>query len=164
MFSCLAIGNPVLGPLSWQLPFSHQPLADSSLSTSKHYNRLHTFLTMLFHSPLISFVATIALASGITASVTTVRRDLVCTPGTGSIHCCGDVTSITSLPDSVQSTVKAADPNADYSLSVGLNCSPGGSQGCGGFALCSNSNLVNVLDTSAPNLDSVLPGCTAAGG
>ena len=102
-------------------------LADSSLSGSKQYNHLHTtFLIMLFHSSLISFVITIALVSGITAFVNPVQRDSSCQPGTGVVQCCGAVNSFSSLPSSVQSTVTSADPNGDYSQTAGQNCSPSG--------------------------------------
>ena len=83
---------------------------------------------MLFHLPLISFVTTIALASGINAFVNPVQRDLSCQTGTGSLFCCSEVNSFGSLPSDVQSTVTSADPGGDFSQQAGQNCSPGGSQ------------------------------------
>jgi len=110
--------------------------------------------------PLISFVTAIALASGITASVTLVRRGPTCTTGTGSLFCCGNVNTLSDLPDNVQSVVFADDPTLDVGISVGLDCSPFQSQGCNASTCCSDVNIVDLQDT-ADNIINVLPDCVS---
>ena len=79
---------------------------------------------MLFHAPLISFVTAIVLASGMTASATSVRRD----DGTGHTSCCVYTSIITHLGNNIESLVLGSVSGLDLRLPVGVNCDPEGSQ------------------------------------
>ena len=85
--------------------------------------------TMLFSNTLFSFVAAIALASSITASVTPVRRgggndgkpSQSCS--TGSLTCCTSSSSFATLPEVIQSGLASVlDPTVLANVPIGLNC------------------------------------------
>jgi hypothetical protein len=75
---------------------------------------------MRFHTPLVSFVSAIALASGITASVHQVR-DLICPLGTVTESCCNNVATIDEL-QSEPFYPLIEDYLGDSTSLVGTNC------------------------------------------
>jgi hypothetical protein len=78
---------------------------------------------MLFHKSLVSFVAAIALASSVTASVTPERRQWSsCQASSGSSTCCTNTSPITSLSTAAQGLLALISPNLNLDLPIGLNC------------------------------------------
>jgi hypothetical protein len=79
---------------------------------------------MRFHTPLVSFVSAIALASGITASVHQVR-DLICPLGTVTESCCNNVATIDELQsEPFYPLIK--DYLGDSTSLAGTNCTTSG--------------------------------------
>ena len=94
-----------------------------------NYIRLQTFLTMRFSNPLVSFVATIALVSSVTASATPVRRGDGGGPTTvqncngGSLQCCQSSIPFIDAPENIFSgLLSVLDPVTDANVPIGLSC------------------------------------------
>ena len=85
---------------------------------------------MLFFNTLFSFLAAIAFASGVMASVTPVRRGGGGDGGqptqscsTGSLTCCQSSSYFEDLPSVFQdSLVSVLDPNVFANAPIGLSC------------------------------------------
>ncbi|KAN0141244.1 hypothetical protein V8E53_001000 [Lactarius tabidus] len=105
---------------------------------------------MLFHKSLVSFVAAIALASSVTASVTPERRQWSsCQASSGSSTCCTNTSPITSLSTAAQGLLALISPNLNLDLPIGLNCVLPGLLGCNNNAVCcdgsqNESGLINI--------------------
>ena len=108
--------------------------------------------TMLFSNTLVSFVAAIALASSVTASVTPVRRgggddgkpSQSCS--TGSLTCCSSSSSFAALPELIQSGLASVlDPNVLANAPIGLNCDATGLLGWYCALLRLFYSMANVL-------------------
>ena len=86
---------------------------------------------MLFRKSLISFIATIALVGGVTASTTPVRKndEPGCNPSTGSQACCTSTTNFNSLTYLEQVALELLDINLDEDLPVGVGCVLAGTLG-----------------------------------
>jgi hypothetical protein len=101
--------------------------------TLQHYIRLQTFLTMRFSNPLISLVAVIVLASGVTASAIPESRDSSPTQScsTGSLSCCSSVSPFDNLSENQQSSLIPILDLSDIiaNIPVGLNCLADGELG-----------------------------------
>ena len=79
------------------------------------HNRPHApFFNMLFNKSIISFVAAIALASSVAASLPSCK--------TGTLTCCTTKESFSSLQAQQQQSLKQLDPSVNPDLSVGVNC------------------------------------------
>ena len=89
---------------------------------------------MLFFNTLFSFLAAIALASGVMASVTPVRRGGDGDGGqpsqscsTGSLTCCDTSSDFEDFPEFFQSgLLSALDPDVDADAPIGVNCAAAG--------------------------------------
>ena len=78
---------------------------------------------MLFHAPLISFVTAIVMASGITASATSVRRDDICPSGSGNPTCCDSTDDVSLISSDLETFISnTAGDVWDQSLPLGVNC------------------------------------------
>jgi hypothetical protein len=93
---------------------------------------------MLFSNTLVSFIAAIAMASSVTASVTPVRRGggddgngkptQSCT--TGSLHCCDSASNFEDQPTLIQEgLLSALSPGVLANTPIGLNCLASGVAG-----------------------------------
>ena len=83
---------------------------------------------MLFHKPLVSLVAAIALASSVTASATPVRRNPPpvtpdqCTTNHDQLTCCDSTSSFDDEPTVIKELLLSLVADLDVSLLVGTNC------------------------------------------
>jgi hypothetical protein len=99
---------------------------------------------MLFCTPLVSFVAVIALASGITASVHQVRDD-ICPSGTVTESCCNNAASIEELQtEPFYPLIK--DYLGDSTSLVGTNCTTSGVITKPWYCHSSNSVFFSMAD------------------
>ena len=107
---------------------------------------------MLFFNILFSFLAAIAFASGVMASVTPVRRGDGGDGGdggqptqscsTGSLTCCTSSSDFEDLPSVLQDgLVSALDPNVFADAPIGLNCDATGLLGW----YCTHLRLFNSM-------------------
>jgi hypothetical protein len=84
---------------------------------------------MMFSNTLVSFIAAIALASSVTASVAPVRRGgggggkPTQSCSTGSLHCCDSASNFEDQPTDIQSgLLNAVSPNVLANVPIGVNC------------------------------------------
>ena len=108
---------------------------------------------MLFHKPLVSFVAAIALASSVTASATPVRRNgppagQSCS--TGSLTCCDSTSPFSSLSGLIKGLLDILVPDLNVNADVGLNCLLAGTLGW----YCNPSTFVFDQIANAPQQQS----------
>ena len=78
---------------------------------------------MLFHKPLVSLVAAIALASSVTASATPVRRTNPVPAqdcDTNNLTCCSSTSTLGAL--GILGTLLSLVPGVNANLLVGLTC------------------------------------------
>jgi hypothetical protein len=94
---------------------------------------------MMFSNTLVSFIAAIALASSVTASVAPVRRGggndgngskPTQSCSTGSLHCCDSASNFEDQPTVVQGgLLNALSPNVLANVPIGVNCVASGVAG-----------------------------------
>ncbi|KAF8264049.1 hypothetical protein EI94DRAFT_1739282 [Lactarius quietus] len=119
---------------------------------------------MLFNKSIVSFFATIALASSVTASVApgsqgdqVKARGVFPSCAMGNPTCCGSTKSFSNLGPAQQNELLTLDSDADDSLPVGLKCVAAGRRGCGTnqHPLCCDA-IVNTA-----NLKGVAANCAS---
>ena len=103
-----------------------------------HSTLFSIFFTMMFYNTLFSFVAAIALASGVTAAVMPrggggggeggPQGGQTCI--TGSLSCCTSVSPFSSLSENeFGGLLNILDPNVNADVPIGLNCALSGVAG-----------------------------------
>ncbi|KAF8262125.1 hypothetical protein EI94DRAFT_1744287 [Lactarius quietus] len=123
---------------------------------------------MLFHGPLISLAAAIALTRRATASAILVRRgsSFNCNPNSNSSNatCCDTTTNFNQLSQNDQSVINSTFfPFLNTTLDVGLNCTfPGAQESCLNKALCCYS-MILVKDGFIKDLANIDVNCIEQG-